>query len=179
MKKLTIIGVAAISAAMFAGCETTSNTTKKVNDNTAVVVNNNANMVTNMNSNMNSNVNKEMSRSDFDKDKSTYEANAKSVGSKIGSGADDLWIWSKTRAELLATNDLRESTINVDVDNAMITLRGTVGTAAEKSKAEEVAKSIDGQKGVKNELKVDAKDSMTNQMTTTDKTNMNKSKSDK
>jgi len=45
-------------------------------------------------------------------------------------------------------------------------LRGTVGTAAQKTAAVAAAKGIEGQKGVKDELKVQAADSMTNQMTT-------------
>ena len=80
----------------------------------------------------------------------------------IGSGANDSWLWFKTRAALLTTNDLRESTVNVDVVNDVVTLKGTVGTAAEKTKAEQVAKGIDGVKSVKNELKVAPNDSMTN-----------------
>ena len=64
----------------------------------------------------------------------------------------------------MTADDLRDSTINVDVVNDVITLKGTVATAAQKTQAETVAKTIDGQKGVKNELQVRAGDSMTNQM---------------
>lgn len=179
MNKLTIIGVVALSTAALVGCETTTNTNiKKVNDNTAVVVNNNSNMAMNMNSNMNSSTNKDISRAEYDKDRAKYEANK--GASTIGQGANDSWIWFKTKSALATTNELRDSTINVDVSNDVITLKGSVASAAEKTKAEEVAKGIDGQKGVKNELKVDAKDSMTNQMTTTNSSNSNmKSKSDK
>jgi len=74
-----------------------------------------------------------------------------------------MWLWVKTRAELLGTSDLRESTINVDVVNSVVTLKGTVADAAQKTKAEQVAKGIDGVKSVKNELKVQPNDSMTNQ----------------
>jgi len=62
----------------------------------------------------------------------------------------------------MTTNDLRESTINVDVVNDVVTLKGTVETAAEKTKAGQVAKDIDGVKSVTNELKVAPEDSMTN-----------------
>ena len=44
----------------------------------------------------------------------------------------------------------------------MVTLKGTVDDAAQKTKAEQVAKGIDGVKSVKNELKVAPNDSMTN-----------------
>ncbi len=148
------------------GCDSTSNTNvnlKNVNmsNNTATVVNNNSNM-TNMNtSNTNRTMNSNVNRADYDKNKTDYE---KDKGeSKVGTGANDSWIWFKTRSALLTTNDLRESTINVDVDNGVITLRGTVANAAQKAKAGEVANGIEGKTSVKNDLKVVANDSMTNQ----------------
>jgi len=51
------------------------------------------------------------------------------------------------RAVLATTEDLRDSTINVDVDNAVVTLSGTVANAAQKSKAEQVARGVTGPKG--------------------------------
>jgi hypothetical protein len=127
----------------------------------------------NANTNANTNVNRapsptptpdcknaNMTREEYEKNKGECEKEKGS--STIGQGIDDSWIWFKTRAALLTTSDLRESTINVDVVNAVITLKGTVATAAQKTKAEQVAKGIDGQKGVKNELKVAPNDSMTN-----------------
>lgn len=104
--------------------------------------------------------NSNISRAEYDKNRAEYEKDKGT--STIGQGVDDSWIWFKTRAALMTANDLRESTINVDVDNAMITLKGTVANAAQKAAAEKVAKSIEGQKGVKNELKVAPNDSVTN-----------------
>ncbi len=69
---------------------------------------------------------------------------------------------------------MRDSTINVDVDNAVVTLKGTVATKAEADKAISVAKGIDGVKDVKSVLKVEPKDSMTNQMTDGAKTDGDK-----
>jgi len=120
----------------------------------AIVVNSN----TNTNANRWSNTN--VTREEYDKNRADYEREKGS--STIGSGANDSWLWFKTRAALLTTSDLRESTINVDVVNDVVTLKGTVETAAQKTKAEEVAKGIDGVKSVKNELKVAPDDSMTN-----------------
>ena len=116
----------------------------------AVVVNSNTNRWSNTN----------VSREDYNKNRADYE---KEKGtSTIGSGANDSWLWFKTRAALLTTSDLRESTINVDVVNDVVTLKGTVANAEQKTKAEQVAKGIDGVKSVKNELKVAPNDSMTN-----------------
>ncbi len=174
MKKFVISGVAVVMAAALIGCDTTSNTNVKVNgntiaNNTAVVVNSNANLGTNTAVN----TNRDISRADFDRDRARYESEAKETKSTVGTGANDLWLWTKTRSALLATNDLRESTINVDVSNAVVTLKGTVGTAAQKTAAENAAKGIEGVGSVKNELKVDASDSMTNQATSTGNTRTN------
>jgi hyperosmotically inducible protein len=67
---------------------------------------------------------------------------------------NDGWLWVKARFDLAAVDDLRDSTINVDVDNAVVTLTGTVATAAQRKKAEDTAKTIEGVKSVKNMLKV-------------------------
>lgn len=154
---------AALSALAFSACESTSNTNvnvKKVNDNTAIVVNDNANLaMTNTRSDANT-WNANITREEYDKDKDRYEREAKEAGASIGQGANDMWLWTKTRSALMTTDDLRESTINVDVDNAVVTLKGTVANAAQKTKAVQVAKGIDGVKNVKDELKVSPNDSM-------------------
>ena len=137
-------------------CGSTTNTNVNVrnaNSNTAVVVNATA---TPQSTNAN------VTREEYDKNRAQYEKDKGS--STIGQGINDSWIWFKTKTALAAADDLRDSTINVDVENDVITLKGTVGTAAQKTKAETVAKSIEGQKGVKNQLTVKAGDSMTNQV---------------
>ena len=163
MKTKLIIMTVGLSALALAGCESAppnaNVSLKNVNSNTAVVVNSNANVpvvTTNTNRWSNTNVN----RADYDKSRADYEKDKGS--STIGQGANDSWLWFKTRAALMTTSDLRESTVNVDVVNDVITLKGTVATAEQKKKAEDVAKAIEGQKGVKNELKVAPNDSMTN-----------------
>ena len=178
MKKIILLTFAAIFAMASIGCDTTGNTNTnvKVNgntvaNNTAVVVNNNTNVA-----GMNNDKDDDLTRADFDKDKAKYETEAKESKSTIGQGANDLWIWTKTRAALASTDELRDSTINVDVTNDVVTLRGSVGTAAQKAAAVKAAKDIEGVKDVKDSLKVDAKDSMTNQATSDSdtKTNTNK-----
>ena len=171
MKTKSLVITIGLSALAFAGCESTTTTNanlKNVNGNTAVVVNNNTNgisaPITNMNTNGTKMSNANVNRADYDKNRADYEKDK--GGSTIGQGANDSWIWFKTRAALATTSELRESTINVDVANDIITLKGTVANAAEKTKAEAVAKGIEGQKGVKNELKVAPNDSMTNTGTT-------------
>lgn len=157
LRVLTLtLGIVAL-AGMFAACgASNSNVNVNVatrnananNSNVAVLVNNNSNMVTNANRWSNANV----SRADYDKSRADYEKDKGS--STIGSGANDSWLWFKTRAALLTTSGIGESGINVDVVNDVVTLKGNVETAAEKTKAEQTAKAIDGVKSVKNELKV-------------------------
>ena len=152
------------TAIALAGCGGGTNTNTnnaRANNSMTNLGANNANtlaVVTNANTNRWSNTN--ITREEYDKNRAEYERDKGS--STIGSGANDSWLWFKTRAALLTTNDLRESTIDVDAVNDVITLRGTVETAAQKAKAEQVAKDIDGVKSVKNELKVAPDDSMTN-----------------
>lgn len=103
-----------------------------------------------------------MTKEEYEKNKGECEKEKGS--STIGQGIQDSWIWTKTRAALAAADDLRDSTINVDVVNDVVTLKGTVASAAQKASAEKVAKGIEGVKSVKNELQVRAGDSVTNQM---------------
>ena len=146
------------------GCETynansnANGNLANINRNTAVLVNANANRPAN--TNRWSNVNANMTREEYDKNRAEYEADKGS--STIGQGINDSWLWFKTRASLLTTPDLRQSTINVDVDNDVVTLKGTVETPAQKVKAEQVAKGINGVKRVNNQLKVAPEDSVTN-----------------
>ena len=180
MKKIVISSVVAVLATALIGCETATNSNVVVNgnriaNNTGVVVNSgNSNISTNVNTNSN----RELTRADFDRDKAKYEAEAKEEKSTIGTGANDLWLWTKTRAALASVDELRDSTINVDVSNAVVTLRGSVGSAAQKAAAEKAAKDIEGVTSVKNSLTVSANDSMTNQMTSGNgaKTNANTNK---
>lgn len=97
-----------------------------------------------------------MTRADYERDKDRYSREAKEAGRTVGSGANDGWLWVKTRFDLAAADDLRDSTINVDVDNDVVTLTGTVATAAQKAQAEKIAKAVEGVKSVRNQLKVTA-----------------------
>jgi hypothetical protein len=177
--KLYSLGMGTVLAAvMFTACggpesgagvnSTNANRVNAGNGNAVVVNANNSNtgIVSTTNGNgtaANRWTNANLTREEYNARRAEYEADR--GASTIGSGANDSWLWFKTRAALLTTNDLRESTINVDVVNDVVTLKGTVENNAQKTRAEQVAKGIEGVKSVKNELKVAAGDSMTNQMT--------------
>lgn len=159
MKKLaTLIALAALAA----GCAATDNANHG-NSNTAVVVNNNANnanLAGNANraaANTNDNdYNANITEADYEKNKDRYATKAKDAGDTIGSGLKDGYLHVKTKGALFAVDDLRDSTINVDVDNGVITLRGTVASAAQKAAAMKAANGIDGKKSVVDKLQIRA-----------------------
>ena len=154
-----LAGLIAIGGLAFAlaGCGTTDNTNANLNANRANMnANVNANMAANTNANANTTTRRAPTREDYERDRDRYQREAKEAGRTIGSGVNDGWLWVKTRFELAAADDLRDSTINVDVENDTVTLTGTVATAAQRGRAEEIAKSIEGVKAVRNNLKVAA-----------------------
>jgi len=150
--------IAAIGLALaFTGCNTETANTNNANAN----ANANANVATtNTNANTTANANtgtrRAPTREEYERNKESYQREAKQSGRTVGTGLNDGWLWVKTRFDLAAADDLRDSTINVDVDNAVVTLSGTVATAAQSTKASQVAKAVEGVKGVKNMLKVSA-----------------------
>lgn len=153
------------AAALFLGaCGGAANNANNSRANVTNLGANNANtgaIVVNANANVNSNRwRANITREEYERNKADYEREKGS--STIGQGANDMWLWVKTRSSLMTADDLRDSTINVDVVNDVVTLKGTVETAAQKTKAEQVAKGIEGVKSVKNELKVAPDDSATN-----------------
>ena len=152
MKKFAGLVAGLALAALAVGCggsddnANSGNANKPANSNVAVVTN----------TNTTANANKAPSKEDVEKNKETYGKQAKDAGRKIGTGANDTWLWVKTKYDLAAANDLRDSTINVDVENGVITLTGTVASKEQMQRADQIAKAVEGQKGVQNKLKVAA-----------------------
>jgi hyperosmotically inducible periplasmic protein len=147
------IALAAL-AVLLPGCDNTANqnATANRNANTTATATPTATPVANTNSNSN----RAPTRAEYEANKERYNREAKESGRKVGTGANDTWLWIKTRFDLAAADDLRDSTINVDVDNGVVTLSGTVASAAQKTRAEQVAKAVEGVKSVRNQLKVQA-----------------------
>ena len=154
--RLKLAGIIAVAtmAISFVGCNQTTN------DNANARANANSNAVAanhNANANANTNTKRAPTRAEYEKNKQTYAQEAKTLGQKIGTGLDDGWLWTKTRFDLAAADDLKDSTINVDVENGVVTLRGSVDNAQQKAKAEAIAKAVSGVKSVKNLLTVASK----------------------
>ena len=156
MNRKTVIALLAGAAlSVAAACNGADNTNVNVNVN----ANANANRATptpaptvaNTNA-----VNWNINREDFNKNANDYRSKAKNQGESIGESIEDGWIHFKVRAALAAVGGLRDSTINVDVDKNVVTLRGTVPGADHKKKAEDAAKKVEGVKSVTNKLEVKA-----------------------
>lgn len=151
-----ITGLIALAALpiILAGCDGTANQNGNVNANA------NANRVASPSPTANANTGAESrrapTREDYERDKERYQREAKEAGRTVGTGLNDGWLWVKTRFDLAAADDLRDSTINVDVDKGVVTLTGTVASAAQKTRAEQVVKDNDGVTSVRNQLKVSA-----------------------
>jgi osmotically-inducible protein OsmY len=140
---------------LIAGCDNAANENRTANANANANVNANvpatSTPVTTANTNR-----RAPTREEYEKEKERYSREAKESGRTVGTGLNDGWLWVKARFDLAAADDLRDSTINVDVDKGVVTLSGTVASAAQKTRAEAVAKSVEGVTGVRNQLKVQA-----------------------
>lgn len=79
-----------------------------------------------------------------------------SATKKAGRAIDDGWIKSKIYAQYLAdwNTVLDDSDIDIDVNNNVVTLSGTVKSTEAKAKAVATAKATDGVKSVRDMLKV-------------------------
>ena len=154
---LTLLAGAALSLSA-AACSPADNANVNANANraaanaNAVVTNTNAAVNANATANANSR-NYNMTREEYNKNANSYREDVKKEGDSIGSNIEDGWIHLKVRGALATVDDLRDSTINVDVDNNVVTLRGSVANAAGKAAAEKAAK-VDGVTRVVNKLEV-------------------------
>lgn len=71
-----------------------------------------------------------------------------------GRAVNDGWITSKIYSQFLTEDALENSDIDVDVNAGVVTLNGTVASAAGRTRAVAIAKSTEGVKNVKDSLKV-------------------------
>jgi hyperosmotically inducible periplasmic protein len=79
---------------------------------------------------------------------------AKEAVTETGEVIDDAWITTKVKADFVNEDALKGSDINVDTNNHVVTLKGTVASLAGKTRAQEIAKTTKGVTKVVNELTV-------------------------
>ena len=81
----------------------------------------------------------------IDKDvDTTLAAHAKSGLRKTGGAITDGWITTKVKWFYMGDDLMKDSSINVDTNNRIVTLAGTVKTDAAKTRAVSLASSTDG-----------------------------------
>lgn len=160
MKRLTVFVLALAMLALASACAAgdNANNTNAANANRANVnaANVNAANANTANANTRRTYNANITEEEYERDRDRYGREAREGGETIGSGLKDGWLWVKTKGALAGVDDLRDSTINVDVDNAVVTLRGSVASQAQKARAEQTAKGIDGVTSVRNQLTIAA-----------------------
>jgi hyperosmotically inducible periplasmic protein len=88
----------------------------------------------------------EMARAEVEK--------ARRNGETVGGSVDDAWIHSKIVSQVVGDKDSTDRKIHIDVDNGVVTLRGTVDSMQQKEEAERIAKETEGVKRVNNRLTV-------------------------
>lgn len=79
---------------------------------------------------------------------------AKEVKSDTQRFASDVTVTSKVKAALIREKDLSAMDVNVETQNGVVQLSGFVDTKDQQERAEKVAKSINGVKEVKNDLRL-------------------------
>ena len=94
-----------------------------------------------MNANRKS-ANAHISRGEYERDRESWAEEPRQLGRTIGSGVNDGCLWTKTRALLASEDDLRDSTINVDVDNEVVTLTGSARTDVQIVMAGRIAQML-------------------------------------
>ena len=73
----------------------------------------------------------------------------------VGEYTADAAVTTKVKAAIVAESSLSALDISVETNNGVVTLTGTVPTAAQSDQATRVARGVEGVKQVKNDIKVD------------------------
>lgn len=81
----------------------------------------------------------------------------KEVASDTGEAITDAWITTKVKAQFVGEDALEGSDINVDTNDHVVTLKGTVASAAGRSRAVAIAKATKGVTRVVDDLTISPK----------------------
>jgi hyperosmotically inducible periplasmic protein len=76
------------------------------------------------------------------------------TGETLGEHIDDSTITSTVKTRLAAEKGTTLTRIQVDTDRGVVQLSGVVENAAERARAEQIARGVGGVKGVRNNLQV-------------------------
>jgi hyperosmotically inducible periplasmic protein len=81
-------------------------------------------------------------------------ASAEKAAENTGQAIDDAGITAKVKSSLLADDQVKGLSINVDTSGGAVTLTGSAQTAAEKQRAEQLATGVEGVRSVQNNITV-------------------------
>src|SRR5688572_26069492 len=76
------------------------------------------------------------------------------TGRSAGRNVDDAALTASVNAALVADKPSNFTRIDVDTTNGVVALNGTVETAVQRARAEQLARRVDGVKRVQNNLQV-------------------------
>ncbi len=79
---------------------------------------------------------------------------AKVAAKATGNAVTDSWITMKVHAQFVPEDALEDSDIDVETNKGVVSLSGTVPTAAGRDRAVQIAKATDGVKSVTNRLRI-------------------------
>ncbi|GLU35366.1 BON domain-containing protein [Trinickia caryophylli] len=72
----------------------------------------------------------------------------------LGQHISDSTITAKAKAQLIAAKDLKASRVHVKTRRGVVSLTGSVPSAADKTRAQQIVEGISGVRSVNNHLKV-------------------------
>lgn len=144
-----------LTAIVLSGCanQSESQTAKTDNINKAptAAVNNNS-ISANPPNTSTSSVNNVSTTTTADKDNRKPLPAVKEPTPQIGSGGDDLSLFTQARAALSSDKELINAVI-IEIKEGNVTLSGKVSSEAQKAKAAQLVQSVKGIKSVKNNLR--------------------------
>ena len=79
------------------------------------------------------------------------------TGKSAGRNVDDATITASVKSTLVADKVANLTRIDVDTNNGVVSLNGVVNSAQQKSRAEELARRVDGVRGVNNNLQISSR----------------------
>src|SRR2546429_9722195 len=93
---------------------------------------------------------------DAPESKETMKEKASETKSKVKRVSKDTSITTKIKAKFAKDSDVSAMKIHVKTKNGVVTLSGNAKSDTEKSKAEDLAKEVEGVKSVNNNVKIAA-----------------------
>jgi len=79
------------------------------------------------------------------------------TGKTAGQNVDDAALTASVKSTLVADKAANLTRIDVDTNNGVVSLNGIVDSAQQKARAEELARRVNGVRGINNNLQISAR----------------------